>query len=309
MPITLAVNAMGTRFELVLAGDDPHRLRAVGELAMREITECHARFNLFDPGSWLNTINRQAYDAPVVLDDLSFQLLGTCQQVYTDSGGAFDVTIAPLMHAVGLHRSDGPCSEQDIDRARARVGMQHVKLDPANRTIRFMKPGIALDLGAVAKGFAIDLAVEVLREHGVTCALLHGGTSTAAAIGSPPEQDAWQIKIHDPHGSPEPHNTTLALKDEAMSVSAPTGRVIETDDQTIGHVLDPRTGESAMAHMFAAAVGPSACLADAWSTALLVLGQRPDTMPHDMRAVLSEPAAHTSTHPTNNSTKLEGVFT
>lgn len=297
MPTTLAVNAMGTRFELVLAGDQPHRIRAVGELALREITECHARFNLFDTGSWLNTINRRATREAVALDDLTFDLLNLCQQVHQDSFGAFDVTVAPLMHATGLHRAESPCNQDELDRARSLVGMRHVQLDGDAKTIRFTRPGITLDLGAVAKGFAIDLAMEVLKDHGVTCALLHGGTSTAAAIGSPPDQDGWRIRLHE--GGP-----TIPLIDNAVSVSAPTGRMIESRGQTIGHVLDPRTGESAMALPYAAAVGPSACLADAWSTALLVLGHRPEVMPPDMHAVLPEQAAN---HPTETQPTLEGA--
>jgi len=307
MPTTLAANAMGTRFELVLAEGDPHRLRAVGELALREIIECHARFNLFDPGSWLNTINRRAHDEPVPLDELTFQLLDTCRHVYVDSGGAFDVTVAPLMHATGLHNADGPGDKASIDQARSRVGMHHVQLDQDAKTIRFTQPGVALDLGAVAKGFAIDLAIDILKEHDITCALLHGGTSTAAAIGSPPDRDAWQIKVQTHDTTTHQLNTTISLKNSAMSVSAPTGRMTESQGQAIGHVLDPRTGESAMAHLFAAAIGPSACLADAWSTALLVLGQRPDAMPSDMQAVFPEQETINTTKPTT--TTLEGVLT
>ncbi len=307
MPTTLAVNAMGTRFELVLAGDEPHRLRAVGELALREITECHSRFNLFDPGSWLNTINRRAGDESVPLDDLTFQLLDTCRQVHRGSGGAFDITVAPLMHATGLHRPGGSCNADAIDIARSRVGMQHVRLDHDAKTIRFTLPGITLDLGAVAKGFAIDMVIELLKEHGIACALLHGGTSTAAAIGTPPNQDAWRIRLHNHHTTAKQPDITFALKDNAVSVSAPTGRMIESQGEMIGHVLDPRTGEAAATQPFAAVVGPSASLADAWSTALLVLGHRPDAMPDDMRAIL--PEQHDREPITTNTltTTMEGV--
>ena len=287
MPTTLAVNAMGTRFELVLDGDDPHALRAVGEMALREVTECHTRFNLFDPGSWLNTISRRASEEAVELDELTFELLDTCRQVHLESMGAFDVTVAPLMDATGLHRAGGASTADEIQHARSRVGMRHVVLDHDNKTVRFTRPGVALDLGAVAKGFAIDLAIDLLREHGVTRALLHGGTSTAAAIGAPPTQDGWRIQVHQ-DGPP------IELKDNALSVSAPTGRTTESKGQTIGHVLDPRTGESAMALPFAAAICQSARFADAWSTALLVLGNRPDGMPNDLQAVFPDDEAVTT---------------
>lgn len=322
MPITLAANAMGTRFELVLSDADPHRLRAVGELALREITECHERFNLFDPGSWLSTINRRAYDAPVVLDDLTYQLLELCQRVHADSGGAFDITVAPLMLATGLHDPEGPRGADEIEHARSRVGMRHVQLDPEAKTIRFTRPGVALDLGAVAKGFAIDLAIDLLKEHGISCALLHGGTSTAAAIGSPPKQDGWRIRLQTNAGTSshqEAAADTVTLTDAAFSVSAPTGRMVESQGETLGHVMDPRTGRSAMANRFAAAIGPSACMADAWSTALLVLGGRPTTMPDDMRAILpgdspnrctatrTDHSTHPAAEPTARPTIMEGA--
>ncbi|MCH8811507.1 MAG: FAD:protein FMN transferase, partial [Gemmatimonadetes bacterium] len=280
MPITLATHAMGTRFELVLAGDDPHRLRAVGESALREVTECHQRFNLFDPGSWLNTINRRAADGPVALDGLTFGLLDLCKRVHDDSCGAFDITVAPLMHAWGFHTANGSANRAAIRKARNHVGMRHVQLERETKTVRFTRPGVALDLGAVAKGFAIDLAIELLREHGITCALLHGGTSTAAAIGSPPGEDGWRVRVR--RGIDDQscdRDITVLLKDSALSVSAPHGRVIESDGETLGHVLDPRTAGPAPCGAFAAAVGKSACLTDAWSTALLVLGERPNTMP------------------------------
>lgn len=292
MPITLATHAMGTRFELVLAGDDPHRLRAIGESALREVTECHRRFNLFDPGSWLNTINRRAADGPVVLDDLTFELLALCRQVHDDSYGAFDITVAPLMHALGLHRAEGPTDHTTIGKARACVGMRHVRLNHETKTVNFTRPGVALDLGAIAKGFAIDLAIELLREHGITCALLHGGTSTAATIGSPPGEDGWRVRVRSGAGDVTSGRCiTVLLKDSALSVSAPHGRVIESGGETLGHVMDPRTGDPVSCGNFAAVVGESACLTDAWSTALLVLGERPDTMPRDLRAILPDQTA------------------
>jgi thiamine biosynthesis lipoprotein len=307
MPVTLATHAMGTRFELVLAGGDPHRLRAVGEMALREIEECHQRFNLFDPCSWLNTISRHAVDEPVALDDLTFELFEACQEVHRESGGAFDITVAPLMHALGLHRPAGPVDHAKILKAQARVGMHQVQLDHDAKTIRFTKPGIELDLGAVAKGFAIDLAIELLREHGITCALLHGGTSTAAAIGSPPGEDGWRIKVRGGVSDQAREQAiSVSLKDAALSVSAPHGRTIESAGETIGHVLDPRTGTPACCATFAAAISESACLADAWSTALLVLGKQPATMPRNIQAILPNHTATASDpiidHPTTDPT-------
>lgn len=295
MPITLACNAMGTRFELVLAGDDALRLRPIGEAALAEIEDCHRRYNLFDPGSWLNTINRRAADELVALDDMTFELLRTCIEVHQASGGAFDVTVAPLMHAWGFHSPSNQPDPDAIRTARETVGMQHVLLDSASRTVRFTRPGVTLDLGGIAKGFAIDQATARLREEGATCALLHGGTSTVAAIGSPPESSGWRVELSTPNTLTNQAHPVVMLNDESLSVSAPQGRTIESGDATRGHVLDPRTGEPAACGAFAAAVGKSACLTDAWATALLVLGHAPADMPGALRVILPEPHNLSST--------------
>ena len=284
MPVTLATHAMGTRFELVLDSDDTHRLRPAGEAALREIEECHRRFNLFDPGSWLNTINRRAATAPVRLDDLTFGLLETCEQVHHDSGGAFDVTVAPLMRAWGFH---GWPDHETVREVKSHVGMRHVLLDRDARTVRFTAPGVTLDLGGIAKGFAIDQAVGVLREYGVGCALLHGGTSTVAAIGTPPGESGWRVKLHTP-GPVADDAPVVCLNDRSLSVSAPHGRTINRDGETLGHVLDPRTCHPADCATYAAAVGESACLTDAWATALLVLGGAPPAMPDSIHALFPE---------------------
>jgi len=303
MPLTLALHAMGARFELVLDGGDAHRLRAVGEAALDEVRACHTRFNRFDPGSWLSVLCRRAAAEPVAPDDEAYELLEPCRRVHAASGGAFDVTVGPLMAAWGFHggggaaSAEGAGSAEAVAAARRVVGMHRVVLDPGARSVRLTDPGVALDLGAIAKGYAIDLAIGVLREHGVERALLHGGTSTAAAIGAPPGEPGWRVRLADAGGaggrsgggagatSGGSGGAVVVLRDAALSVSAPHGRVVERGGVRLGHVLDPRTGAPAKRSGFAAAVAPSACLADAWSTALLVLGERPVTMPASVRAI------------------------
>ncbi|HSR16031.1 MAG TPA: FAD:protein FMN transferase [Gemmatimonadales bacterium] len=240
---------MGTRFELVLAGEDPALLRAVGEAALEEIAACHDRFNRFDDASLLNHIHRTAADDPVPLDTETLALLRDAAAVWRDSGGAFDPTVpAGTMNAV--------------------------LLEEESRTIRLAEAGIRLDLGAIAKGHALDLAARVLRQHGVGAAFLHGGTSSALAIGHPPE-GAWQVGLGD--------GTSITLADAALSLSAAwAGNPHPT--------LDPRTGLPVPLGRRVAVVGPSARLADAWSTAVLVLGERPAALGTEWTVHLGLPA-------------------
>jgi len=164
----------------------------------------------------------------------------------------------------------------ELAKARSITGMHWVELDPANRTVRFAREGVMLDLGAIGKGYAIEQAAEGLREAGVTSALLHGGTSTVVAIGRPPESPAWNVEIEYPEGPSFPSTmiAVVPLIDKAMSVSAVWGKSFQAGGKTYGHVIDPRSGQPASRGVLAAVALPSATETDALSTALLVEGPK-----------------------------------
>jgi thiamine biosynthesis lipoprotein len=166
-------------------------------------------------------------------------------------------------------------SPEAIAEARANVGMDLVELNAIDFTVRFARDGVMLDLGAIGKGYAIDQAAGLLREAGVTSAILHGGTSTIFALGHPPDAEAWKIALEIPGqnaGQPPSPLAVIPLHDEALSVSAIWGRAIRSGDKNYGHVIDPHTGEPVDDAVMAALVLPSATETDALSTALLTLG-------------------------------------
>jgi thiamine biosynthesis lipoprotein len=144
-----------------------------------------------------------------------------------------------------------------------------------------------LDLGSIGKGFALERAAELLREAGVHSGILHGGTSTVYALGSPPGAANWKVAVPHPatagqhplaasERSPSPDGDSLlaviSLKDEAMSVSAVWGKAFEANGRVYGHVIDPRKGEPVEGAVMSVVVLPSATETDALSTALLTLG-------------------------------------
>jgi thiamine biosynthesis lipoprotein len=163
-----------------------------------------------------------------------------------------------------------------LSEARAGVGAEHVIVDEDALTVALDKPGVALDLGAAGKGYALDLAIGVLREHGVTSALLHGGTSSVQAVGESPEGGPWRVAIEQPYANAvragERVLTIVELRDQALGVSAGHGKQFRAGDAWYGHVLDPRAGRPARAAQLAAVVCDSGTDADALSTGLLVLG-------------------------------------
>jgi len=276
-PITLARHAMATRFEIVLHGPNPVALRAAGEEALDEIERVEALLSLYRNTTEIACVNACAAREAVRVSPPVFRLLEQARRLSEETGGAFDITLAPLVRCWGFMGGTGQMpSPEAVAAAREKVGWRLIELDAADFTVRFAREGVMLDLGAIGKGYAIERAAEILREDGITSAILHGGTSTVHAIGHPPDADGWKIAIERPvedPTTPPPLLATVPLKDESLSVSAVWGRSFQSGDKTYGHVIDPRTGQPSEAALLSAVVLPSATESDALSTALLTLGE------------------------------------
>jgi thiamine biosynthesis lipoprotein len=303
--VRLARHAMATRFEIVLLGDDPVSLRAAGEEALDEIDRLESQLSLFRPTSEIAHLNARAAYEPVRVTPAVFGLLQHAQRLTQETKGAFDITIAPLVRCWGFMGGSGRMpGAEDLAAARAKVGMHLVHLDRDSFRVKFEREGVMLDLGAIGKGYAIEKAVELLREAGVSSAFIHGGTSTLYGLGHPPGADSWKVEIADPRKpetqpnprlitsdlggggqapsdsteAPPPHDefsapfATIGLCDASLSVSAVWGKSFTAQGRTFGHIIDPRSGEPANLAVLAAVALPSATETDALSTALLTLG-------------------------------------
>ncbi|MGZ8940278.1 MAG: FAD:protein FMN transferase, partial [Limisphaerales bacterium] len=215
---------------------------------------------------------------PVRVSPEVFMLLERALRFSELTGGTFDVTIAPLVRCWGFMKGSGsrPTDEQ-IAEAREAVGFHLLELDEAKSTVRFKRDGMMLDLGSIGKGYGLDLAAEVLRDAGVENGLLHGGTSTIYALGLDVSGE-WKVAIDKPilletSETDSPDKSPLAvveLSNEALSVSAVSGKFFTLDGKTYGHVLDPRTGWPAQSALLGAVVTKSAADSDALSTAVLL---------------------------------------
>lgn len=274
--VLVARNAMATRFEVALYGEDPRQLRAAGEEALEEIERIESRISPFKPESEVFWVNRTAYRQPVRVSPDVFNLLKIARMIWEMSEGTFDITIGPLMKLWGFRGGvEAIPSEELIASIKSCCGMNFIELEETSRTIKFLNPELQIDLGAIGKGYAIDCAVEVLRESGVSSALIHGGTSTAAAIGEPPPPEKWKIALELPHFLNQSDSTLVSyveLKDNSLSVSAIWGRKSELSDE-FGHIIDPRSGKPTRNCVMAAVLHESATFSDALSTALLVGGE------------------------------------
>ena len=149
--------------------------------------------------------------------------------------------------------------------------MSLIRLKKADRSVQFARRGVAIDLGAIGKGFAIEEATNILKQCGVTSALLHGGTSSVGAVGTPPnEPEGWPVGIADPRDQNR-KAAIVWLRDEAFAVSATWGKAFFHDGTQWGHVIDPRSGLPVQGAALAAVASRSATLCDALSTGLLIL--------------------------------------
>ncbi len=257
---------MATRFEFVLHGANPAALRAAAEEALDEVERLENLLSLYRPQTDIARLNAHAATGPVRVAPETFRLLERGFALSRQTEGAFDLTAGPLIRAWGFMSGNG--SEPDpkaLVAARECVGLERVELDAATFSVRFTRPGVMLDLGSLGKGYALDRAAELLREAGVSTALLHGGTSTVIGLGGPPDAGAWRVAL--------PDGESVTLLDASLSVSAGWGKSFrDSTGRELGHVIDPRCGEPVVGARFAAVVTASATDSDALSTAALVVG-------------------------------------
>jgi thiamine biosynthesis lipoprotein len=155
--------------------------------------------------------------------------------------------------------------------ALERVGMRHVELNADSWSMRFLRPGLEINLGAIGKGYALDRMAALLREE-VGSALLHGGNSSVYALGCPPgDPRGWTVGVSHPW-EPARRLALLRLRDRALGTSAATFRHLEHEGRKLGHILDPRRGWPAEGVASATVLAPTAAAADALATAFYILG-------------------------------------
>jgi len=264
--------AMGTTAEIFLYAQNGQRAAEYFEAAFAEIERIEAALSNYRPTSELSRINRRAGKEPVTTDPEVFNLIQRALALSHETGGAFDITVGPLMRAWGFFRETGRYpSPQELSDARTQTGWEKVVLDEEARTIRFLTPGLEIDLGAIGKGWALDRAADRLDHLGVGAALLGLGQSSYFALGAPPGTQGWPITIPDPV-SPGGKLSAVILRDRSLSTSGNTEKYFVLNGERYSHIIDPRTGHPARGITQVTVTAPRTAESDALSTALFVLG-------------------------------------
>lgn len=231
------------------------------------------QMNRLKDESEIAEVNRQSGLAAVPVSEDTFQVVKTAIDYAASSGGKFDPTVGPLVDLwrIGQGGAKRP-AQAAIDEALGRVGFEAVELDEARRTIRLAKPGMSLDLGAIAKGFAADRVAAYLRQEGFRSALIDLG-GNILAMGRKPGDQLWSIGVQNPNEPRGAHIGIIQVDNETIVTSGIYERYFIENGEHYHHILDPDLGSPVHNGLLGVTIVTGRSIdADAMSTAVFVLG-------------------------------------
>jgi thiamine biosynthesis lipoprotein len=262
---------MGSEFKLILYCADEAAARGASDAAFARVAALDKSLSDYDPESELMRLCDRAGGPPVPVGDDLYRVLDRALEFSRRSDGAFDPTIGPVVRLWRRARREHKLPDPTLlERAKGLVGYQHARLDPKGRTVQLAKPGMKLDLGGIAKGFAAGEALAVLKAKGVNRAL--AAAAGDIAVGDPPPgSEGWTVAVA-PLDAGETPSRYLLLRDVAVSTSGDAERFVEIDGTRYSHVVDPRTGLGLVGRVSVTVVAPDGATADALDTTVVVLG-------------------------------------
>lgn len=273
--LRLSRTAMACEFEVIVIDErDRSELVDIANLALDEIERLGVELSCFNPTSDISLLNAEAAHRSVMVGPDLFKILWTAKRVWSETGGAFDVTAGPLIDLWrAAERTGNPPDQVAIDRALCSVGMGNVLLDENTHSVRFLADGLEINLGAIGKGYAVRQAASILREYDVETALISGGGSTIQGFGPGPDGDGWHVGIRHPRKLDE-RVAELVLRDQAMSTSGGPAQRDRHVEETFEHIVDPVTGMSAESEAASVTViTDDAVMSDALATAFYLRGR------------------------------------
>lgn len=263
--------AMGVRARVVLYAADKDSADAAVREAYDRIAELEDIMSDYRPDSELMRLCARAGDGPVEVSRDLYFILCKCQELSRRSDGAFDCTAGPLIKLWRGARKSGKLPDNsELDAARKLVGWRKLKLlslcDELSGQVMLNVRGMQLDLGGIAKGYACDEGIRILKEHGISSALVEMGGDIVVSE-PPPGKKGWDIQITN---SSIPRAVTLS--NAAISSSGDTNQFIEIDGRRYSHIVDPRTGVGLTNRIAVTIIAPNGITSDGLSTAISVLG-------------------------------------
>ena len=263
---------MGTIARIMVTAENAQQANEAIDAAFDKIFQVDELMSDYDPNSQLSQVNQNAFDSPITVDEALFEVLAAARSYSSTSDGAFDVTIGPVVQLWRNAKEDNTTpTPEAIAKAKEAVGHENLILDTENRTVQFAKDGMSLDLGGIAKGYAIDKAVEVLQNAGVKGAMVDIG-GDLRCFGTPANgKQHWFIGLQDPKNE-EGILLKLNMDEMAVATSGDYRRFVMIDDQKYSHIVNPATADSAADLSSVTLIATTAMAADALATAVTVLG-------------------------------------
>jgi thiamine biosynthesis lipoprotein len=259
---------MGTVFEIAAYGESSGRVLTAIDSAFQEIVRMDDLMSNYKPESALSHLNRSAHfhTEKVPLD--LYRVIEQALEFSRLSEGKFDITVGPLVNLwkAALQGDAAPSLTQQRQ-AQACVGYDKIELTPPDH-VTFHSSCLQLDLGAIAKGYAVDRAAEILHSSRIQDAFINAGGSTIVALGSPPGQTGWRVHLRDPSHRVDPY---VMLNNGSVSTSEQTASSLLGRDSP-GHIIDPSTGRPLETQFAVSIIAATGTMSDGLSTTLLLLG-------------------------------------
>ncbi len=267
---------MGTTYSVKIAATPiaQETLVALKETIDETLEAVNDRMSTYRDDSELNDLNRQAAGAPLVLSNALFGVLSQSIAISIASGGAYDATVGPLVNAWGFgpDAAAEPPSGADLAALRDHVGYDKLTLDGSTHGVMKTHTEVQVDLSGIAKGYAVDRVAAALDKAGMRHYLVEVGGEMRAS-GANADGQAWRVGIERPVAGRRETQRIVPLADQALATSGDYRNYREFDGRRFSHILDPRSGVP-IAHRTASAsvIADTCATADAWATALVVLG-------------------------------------
>ena len=260
---------MGTRITVEVWADEPAQAERANEAVLAAMRHVDATMSTYKPDSEVSQVNARAADGPVQISKALFDLLVTANEYSRLTEGAFDITYASVGYLYDFRRRVRP-NEAQIRAALPAVNYQHVLLDPSHQTVQFRQKGVRIDLGGIAKGYAVDCGIEALRAEGITHGYVSAGGDSRIIgdrFGKP-----WVVGIRNPLKGEGEVIARVPLVDAALSTSGDYERYFDEGGVRYHHIIDPRTGHSASKVRSATVIAATATRTDGLSKTAFVLG-------------------------------------
>ncbi len=261
---------MGTVVRVELWHDDVDEGSAAIAVVMDEMRRIDRLMSTYKEESELSRINRLAATEPVDVTPELFALIAKSVEISELTAGAFDITYASAGHLYDFRRKIKP-SEEALEAALPAIDYHHVLLDRDKSRIRYLRPGVRIDLGGIAKGHAVDRSIALLQARGIRQAIVSAG-GDSRIIGDHRGRP-WMVGVRDPQREGQ-MAAVLPLSDTAISTSGDYERFFEVDGIRYHHIIHPGSGRPASTVRSVTVIGPDSTTMDALSTGIFVMGVR-----------------------------------